>query len=186
LLNLSSLANDCGITHNTAASWLSVLEASYIVFLLKPHHKNFNKRLVKTPKLYFYDTGLACSLLGLENEKQVATHYLKGNLFEGLVISEVIKHRVNRGLLPTCYFWRDKLGHEIDCLIDLAESPIAVEIKSGNTITSDYFKDIRYWRELSGAPPAKAWVVYGGADRHRRSDANVISWRRITDIFKPA
>ena len=120
LLNLSSLANDCGITHNTAKSWISILESSFIVFLLRPHHRNFNKRLVKMPKLYFYDTGLACSLLGIENKKQVSSHHLKGGLFESFILSDLIKARYNQGLASHCYFWRDKLGREIDCIIEKA------------------------------------------------------------------
>ncbi len=118
ILNLSSLGNECGITHNTAKSWLSILEAGYIIFLLKPYHKNFNKRLIKMPKLYFYDTGLACFLLGIQNTSQLATHYLRGSLFESFVLSELIKERFNKGIEPNCYYWRDKTGNEIDCVIE--------------------------------------------------------------------
>jgi hypothetical protein len=184
LLNLSSLAHDCGITHNTASSWISVLEASYIIFLLKPHHKNFNKRLVKTPKLYFYDVGLACSLLGIENEKQLATHYLKGGLFESFVISEMIKYRLNRGSTPNCYFWRDKLGHEIDCLVETADQLIPIEIKSGKTIVGDYFKEIKYWQQLAEGHSKHAWVVYGGNERQARSYGNFISWKNVDEILE--
>jgi len=182
LLNLSSLANDCGITSSTVSSWLSILEASYIVLLLKPHYQNFNKRLVKSPKLYFYDTGLACSLLGIENAKQLATHYLKGGLFESLVIAELIKHRLNHGLTPNCYFWRDKLGHEIDCIIEPAGQLMPVEIKSGKTVAEDYFKEIKYWLELSGNKPEQAWVVYGGEERQKRTSGNVVGWKNISEI----
>ncbi|MCK5838673.1 MAG: ATP-binding protein, partial [Bacteroidales bacterium] len=121
LLNLSSIATDCGISHSTARSWLSILEASYIIYLLKPHHSNFNKRLVKMPKLYFYDSGLLCSLLGIININQLRTHYLRGGLFENMVISEILKYYFNRGIEPPVYFWRDKHGHEIDCLIDMGD-----------------------------------------------------------------
>jgi len=182
LLNLSSLANDCGISANTVGAWLSILEASYIIFLLKPHYQNFNKRLVKSPKLYFYDAGLACSLLGIENAKQLATHYLKGGLFETFVIAELIKHRLNHGLTPNCYFWRDKLGHEIDCIIELADRLMPVEIKSGKTVADDYFKEIKYWLELSGNKPEQAWVVYGGEERQKRTSGNVVGWKHIEEI----
>jgi predicted AAA+ superfamily ATPase len=118
ILNLSSLAVDCGISHNTVKSWLSLLETSYIIFLLKPHFKNFRKRLVKMPKLYFFDPGLTCYLLGIENEKQVDTHFLKGSLLESVVIAEFFKYRLNRGREPNCYYWRDKTGHEIDGILE--------------------------------------------------------------------
>jgi predicted AAA+ superfamily ATPase len=118
VLNLSSLAADCAISHNTVKSWLSLLETSYILFLLKPHFKNFTKRLIKMAKIYFFDPGLVCYLLGIENEKQLDTHYLRGSLFESMVISELSKYRFNRGRDPNCYYWRDKTGHEIDCILE--------------------------------------------------------------------
>lgn len=114
LLNLSSLAQDAGASHTTARQWITILEASYIIFLLQPFHKNFNKRLVKTPKLYFHDTGLACSLLGLEHEDQLTSHYQRGALFENFAIVDILKQRLNKGLPSNLYFWRDKAGHEID------------------------------------------------------------------------
>ncbi len=134
LLNLSSLANDCGITHNTAKAWISVLEASYIVHLLPPHHRNFNKRLVKTPKLYFLDTGLAIWLLGIQNIDQLATHVQRGALFETWVISELLKARYNAGEASNLYFWRDRSGHEVDLLVDHGIHLSPLEIKSGQTI----------------------------------------------------
>lgn len=182
LLNLSSLANDCGITHNTAKSWISILESSFIVFLLRPHHKNFNKRLVKMPKLYFYDTGLACSLLGIENRKQVSNHSLKGGLFESFILSELIKGRYNRGLLPHYYFWRDKLGREVDCIIENAGKLTPVEIKSGKTPSIEYFKDISYWNKLSKNKPSNSYIVFGGSNLQKRSLGNIIPWGRLKSI----
>jgi len=153
LLNLSSVASDSGIIHNTARSWLSVLEASYIIFFLQPHHQNFNKRLVKTPKMYFFDTGLASSLLGIHEIAQLNDHPLRGNLFENFVIAELFKYRTHRGLSLPFYLWRDRTGHEIDCIFDNAGKLIPIEIKSGKTISSDFFKNLAYWnKELISKP----------------------------------
>ena len=184
ILNLSSLADDCGMTHNTAKAWISILEATYIVFLLRPHHKNFNKRLIKMPKLYFYDTGLACFLLGLTHQKEVATHYLRGALFENLIISEIMKYRLNRGEEPNCYFWRDKTGNEIDCLLESSRGLVPIEIKAGHTINQDYFSGINYWSNLSGAAPSSAYVVYAGNENQKRTTGHVLGWENVTDVFK--
>lgn len=183
LLNLSSLANDCGITHNTAKSWLSILESSFVVFLLRPHHVSFNKRLVKMPKLYFIDPGIACSLLGIEDKRQLESHPLRGSLFESLIITEMMKYRLNRGHSPQLYFWRDKAGHEIDCLLEMERRILPIEIKSGKTIVDDYFRDIRYWNELSKHSKRDAAVVYGGLENQRRSDGTVLSWQQSANIF---
>jgi hypothetical protein len=179
LLNLSSLANDCGITHNTAKAWISVLEASYIVHLLPPHHQNFNKRLVKTPKLYFLDTGLATWLLGIQNSEQLATHVQRGALFETWVISELLKARYNAGETSNLYFWRDRSGHEVDLLIDHATHLSPLEIKSGQTINKDYFKGLEFLKKLAGETAGKAWLVYGGDSRQIRSDVSVLPWYEI-------
>ncbi len=179
LLNLSSLANDCGITHNTAKAWISVLEASYIVHLLPPHHQNFNKRLVKTPKLYFLDTGLATWLLGIQNSEQLTTYVQRGALFETWVISELLKARYNAGETSNLYFWRDRSGHEVDLLIDHGTHLSPLEIKSGQTINRDYFKGLEFWKNLAGDNGGKAWLVYGGDTRQSRSDATVLPWYEI-------
>ena len=179
LLNLSSLANECGITHTTAKSWLSILEQSYIIFLLRPHHRNFNKRLVKTPKLYFYDTGLASFLLGIQSAEQLVTHYARGSLFESFVISEIIKNRFNAGREHNCYFWRDKIGNEIDCLIDKGINLCAVEIKSGMTVNSDWFKNLKYFSSISKDVALIKSIIYGGNDTQDRTDAKVVSWKDI-------
>ena len=179
LLNLSSLANDCGITHNTAKAWISVLEASYIVHLLPPHHQNFNKRLVKTPKLYFLDTGLATWLLGIQNNEQLSTHVQRGALFETWVISELLKARYNSGETSNLYFWRDRSGHEVDLLIDHGTHLSPLEIKSGQTINKDYFKGLEFWQKLAGETAGKAWLVYGGDTRQSRSDDTVLPWHEI-------
>ncbi len=179
LLNLSSLANDCGITHNTAKAWISVLEASYIVHLLPPHHQNFNKRLVKTPKLYFLDTGLAVWLLGIQTPDQLSTHVQRGALFETWVIGELLKARYNAGEVSNLYFWRDRSGHEIDLLVDHGSTLSPVEIKSGQTINRDYFKGLEFWRKLAGQSAGQACLVYGGDTRQRRSDVTILPWNNI-------
>jgi len=179
LLNLSSLSNDSGITHNTAKAWISVLEASYIVHLLPPHHQKFNKRLVKTPKLYFLDTGLATWLLGIQNSEQLATHVQRGALFETWVISELLKARYNAGGTSNLYFWRDRSGHEVDLLIDHGTHLSPLEIKSGQTINKDYFKGLEFWKKLAGETAGKAWLVYGGDTRQSRSDVTVLPWYEI-------
>lgn len=179
LLNITSLANDCGISDFTARSWLSLLEASYILFLLKPHHKNFNKRIVKSPKLYFYDTGLACSFLGIESSDHLMTHYARGHLFENLIISDLMKAFYNQGRIPPLYFWRDKSGHEVDCIIERAAEITAIEIKSGKTIQDNFFKDLLYWAELTKSDPEKGFIVYGGDDQQQRSKGFIVSWQDI-------
>ncbi len=182
LLNLSSLADDCGITHNTAKAWLSVLEASFVVFLRRPHYKNFKKRLVKMPKLYFYDTGIACFLLDIQNRKQLTNHALRGNLFESFVISEFVKYRYNQAQEHNFYFWRDKTGHEIDLIISKDDRLIPVEIKSGKTPTEDYFRNILYWNKISGGEAGNSIVIYGGSQKQERSSGKIIPWKYLTKI----
>lgn len=181
LLNLNSLANDCGISPNTAKSWISVLEASYIIFLLQPHYKNFNKRLVKMPKLYFIDTGLASSLLEIRSESQLSTHFLRGALFENFIISEFIKQRLNNGLRSNCYFWRDNKGIEIDCIIENGNQLTPVEIKSGNTFNQDFFKHLNYWNKLSDNSGKNSYLIFGGDSSRNTKDGILLSW---SDIYK--
>jgi predicted AAA+ superfamily ATPase len=184
LLNLSSLAVEAGISVNTVKSWLSVLEASYIVFRLEPHFQNFNKRLVKMPKLYFYDTGLACSLLGIESENQISTHYLIGSLFENLVLSDLLKHKMNNGLNSNFYYWRDKLGREVDCLIDSGLGKIILEIKSGKTINEEFFSGLKFYKGLSGNENIFSYLIYGGEKEEARSAGNVLPWHKATMVFE--
>lgn len=179
LLNLSSLAADCGITHNTAAAWLSVLAASHIVFMLRPHFQNFNKRLVKTPKLYFCDTGLAAWLLGVREPDQLAFHAQRGALFENLVMTEFLKARFNRGLLSDIYFWRDSSGLEIDLLLENGDALQPVEIKSGETIASDFFDSLKKWGALSGRGNQPAWLIYGGDREMQQGHIMIIPWHGL-------
>jgi len=176
LLNLSGLASDCGITHTTARRWISVLEASFIVMLLRPHHKNFGKRLIKGPKLYFLDTGLLCYLLQVRNPQELFQRAERGAVFESFVVSELYKNFLHRGEEPRLYFWRDASGHEVDLLIDTGTRLIPIEIKSAKTIASDFFDDLRYYRDLSGNEATTAVLVYGGSDAFRRSGVAVYPW----------
>jgi uncharacterized protein len=184
LVNLTSLGNDCGVSYNTIKKWLGVLEASYIIFPLQPHFQNFNKRLMQTPKIYFYDTGLACSLLGIETEEQLALHYLKGGLFESMIISDLYKSFYNSDRSPRLYFWRDKTGHEVDCILERADKLFPIEIKAGMTINNDFFDGLAYWNELAHAKPENSFVVYGGTEIQKRSKGNVIGWPHISSIFE--
>ena len=177
LLNLSSLSIDCGVTHNTIKSWISILEASFIIHLLYPHHKNFNKRLVKMPKLYFTDVGLMSSLLEIKNKNQIQNHPLRGNIFETFVVSELLKLRFNKGLRANLYFWRDKVGHEIDCILDKGLNLTPIEIKSGKTINSDMFKHIEYWKKVSGKSKNDSYLIYGGSSNQKRNGVDVLSWK---------
>ena len=181
LLNLTNLATDAGITHNTAKAWISVLEASYIVFLLQPHHRNFRKRLIRTPKLYFHDTGLAAWLLSIDSDSNMNISPARGALFENLIISELIKTRFNRGRQSNLFFWRDRTGHEADIIIDRGSNLIAVEIKSGSTIAGDTLAGLRWWRDLSGEESLA--LVYGGDSSYRRDRINILAWKNIKGII---
>jgi len=178
LLNVSGLAGDCGISMQTARGWLSILEASYIVFLLQPHFSNFGKRLVKSPKLYFYDTGLAAWLLNIQDAEHLSIHPSRGALFENLIITELLKQRFNRGSVSNLYFWRDNSGNEIDLLIDNGAELVPVEIKSGETLNDDYFKTLYKWNKITGRE-TPSYLIYGGNESHKRNSVNVIPWRSL-------
>ena len=182
LLNYAGLASDAGISPNTAKSWLSILESSYILYRLQPYHHNFNKRLVKSPKLYFYDTGVACSLLGIREEDQVQLHYMKGSLFENLIINEFIKRNFNRGENRQPYFWQDNHGKEIDCLLVNGDRVTPVEVKSGKTMSTSYFDNLKYWRSLADLPDDRGYVVYGGDQSMQTSSGALISWQNLDRI----
>lgn len=182
LLNLSSLANDCGVAVSTITTWISVLEASYICYLLKPDYNNYAKRLVKTPKLFFYDTGLACSLLDIRSVEQVSTHFLRGGLFENLVINEFAKETYNKGEEPNLTFWRDSTGNEVDLLRTVNGKQYAYEIKSGATYSSDFFKGVSKWAKLSGTSPNNCFAIYNGDKNMKTSQGEVFSWTSITKL----
>lgn len=176
LVNLSSLANDCGITHPTAKSWLSILEASFIIRLLRPHHQNFNKRLVKSPKLYFLDTGLLCFFLRIRSGEELRNHAQRGAIFETWVYSELVKNYLHRGVVPDMYFWRDSSGNEIDFLIDRAGDLVPIEVKSGTTLASDFLKGLDRWKRISQQEHQPSALIYGGSDCQLRSGTAIYSW----------
>lgn len=179
LLNLTSLANDCGITHTTAGRWLSILEASFLVLLLRPYHANFGKRMIKSPKLYFLDTGLLCYLLRIQSPEDLRSHASRGSIFESFVVADLLKNLLNRGREADLYFWRDSTGHEIDIVIDRGRERVAVEIKSAQTVVQDFFAGIDFWRKLVGDPEAPAALIYGGDRSFRRSGVAVQSWSTL-------
>ncbi len=175
LLNMNNLALETGVNGKTIASWIGVLESSFIIHRLPPHHKNFNKRLVKMPKLYFYDTGLLCSLLGISNSEQLQFHYMAGSIFANFIINELIKNRFNRGEKNNLFFWRDNVGHEIDVLIETYNDLMPIEIKSGKTITQDYFKNLLFWQKISKSKNGK--IIYAGNEMQKRSNGiEVVGW----------
>ncbi len=176
VLNLSSLAADCGISHTTARQWLSVLQAGFIVHLLPPHHANFSKRLIKSPKLYFLDTGLLCYLLLIRSPEEVLHHALRGPIFETFVLSELYKGFANLGEAPPLYFWRDQTGHEVDIVIDAGMRLVPVEIKSAETLSQDLFRGLRYYLSLSGSAARTGVLVYGGRDSFLRDGLTVRAW----------
>ncbi len=183
LLDLTSIGNDCGISANTVRSWLSILEATYIVFLLQPHYVNYNKRVIKTPKLFFYDTAIACQLLSIQSPKELTSHYLRGNLFESMIISNLMKSRFNQGNSHNLYFWRDKTGLEVDCVFEKDQKLLPIEIKSGETINSDFFSNLNKWNELSGNTPEGSFVVYGGVETQKRSLGTILGWNHLSRLI---
>ncbi len=179
VLNLTSFSNDCGIDQKTVASWLGILQSSYIIYLLRPYHNNYNKRIIKSPKLYFYDTGIACSLLGITNAAEIITHSAKGALFENMIVSELLKERFNSGKLDDLYFWRDKMGNEVDIILDHASKPAAIELKAGETISQDFFKGMEYFSSLNGGGIEKI-LLYGGTLGQRRSNGITVKpWKEL-------
>ena len=185
-INLSALGNDAGVTHNTARAWLSVLETSYIVHRLPAWHANIRKQVVKAPKLHFFDSGMACYLLGIREPGQLCLHPMRGAIFESWVVSEIYKAWVHSGVQPNLFHYREARGPEIDLLVEQGEELAAVEIKSGATTTADYFKNLKRFSErMTGAGKThrvRSYVVYGGDDSQRRSDAQVLSWRHVKKV----
>ena len=177
-LNNSALAVETGVDVKTIQSWIGILESSFIIYLLKPHHKNFNKTIVKRPKVYFYDSAIVCYLLGIRDNTQLQTHPLRGAIFEGMVVTELIKKRTNAGLPINLFYWRDKTGHEIDIIIDNAGKLLPIEIKSGKTINTEFFKNMDYWSDLSKVK--KSMVLYAGAQNQKRSNGReTLNWRSL-------
>lgn len=179
LLNYSSLATDAGISVDTARRWISVLKTSFIVFGLTPHHRNFNKRLIKSPKLYFVDTGLACHLLRLRSRAHLETHPLRGALFENFIIAEIVKAYFHHRRQPPLHYWRDRIGHEVDLLVEEGDALFPMEMKSGATVGGDMLDALLWWCRLSGSPAERAVLVYGGDDTYERRGVAVRPWFSI-------
>lgn len=182
LLNLNSLASDCGISQPTARQWLTVLQASHLVTLLPPYHRNFGKRLVKTPKLYFLDSGLLCQLLRIASPQDLQVHAARGAVFETWVVAEILKHRFNQGLNADLFFWRDNHGLEVDLVVEQQGRLHAVEVKSGTTYAADWMNAARRWRQAAGAQAADPLLIWGGDTSHARGDHVALSWR---DLGRP-
>jgi len=182
IMNCSSIGNDAGLSHNTVKEWLSVLEASYITFRLPPHYRNFSKRLIKSPKIYFWDTGLLCWLLGIRSAEQLEAHALRGAIFENYVIAELSKYDYANGETPPFYYWRDQSGLEVDLLIERAGKLMPVEIKSGQTITTDFFKGLSRWLDLAGDDAGNPTLIYGGVGKQQRNGIGVYGWRSIIEL----
>lgn len=179
-LNSSSLAVETGVDVKTIQSWIGILESSFIIYLLKPHHINFNKTIVKRPKIYFYDTALVCYLLGIQTAVQLSLHHSRGAIFETMVITELIKKRTNKGESINLFYWREKTGREIDIIVDTAGKLLPVEIKAGKTISNEFFRNIEYWCKLS--QQNQSILLYGGEQEQKRSDGKwVMNWRLIID-----
>jgi len=184
VLNLTSLANDAGIAVNTVKSWLSLLEASFIIYQIQPYYNNFSKRLIKSPKLYFYDTGIACSLVKLTNPEMINTHYLYGSLFENLVISEILKNQCHSGNRPSVYYWRESNGVEIDCIIEKGNNEIvAIEIKGGQTFTKDYMKNLQNFAKNEKGIKIDKMIIYAGEQATNIKDIQLIPWNKLSSII---
>lgn len=179
VFNQTTIANNAGLSLPTVKSWLSVLQTGFVAFLLPPYFKNYNKRLLKTPKLYFYDTGLACSLLGIHTPADLDNHFAKGALFENFIVVEMMKHFLNRGFQSNLYYWRDNTGNEIDLVVEHGAKIYPFEIKSGQTLQPHFFKNLEFFQKISGTPPEQCFLVYGGSETQDRSKAKVRNWNDL-------
>jgi predicted AAA+ superfamily ATPase len=184
LLNLASLGNDLGVSHNTVKSWLSILEASYIVTFLKPYYSNINKRLLKTPKLYFLDVGLAVFLQGFDKPGYLSNNPQRGALFESLVVAEFLKHRFNNGKTDNLFFYRDRSGNEVDIVLSFGDKLFGVEIKSSVTFHDDFLKGLRFIKRLLAEKIKGCGVVYGGDLNQRRGDVQIVGFKDIPQLLE--
>lgn len=177
LLNMNALATECGISQPTAKAWLSVLESSYLVFLLPPYYRNLSKRIVKTPKLYFYDTGLLCHLLTIRDSETLLLHPSRGALFENLIIAEKMKQTFHRYTHEEYYFWRDSNGHEVDLLKPTGTTFDIFEIKSTSTVITEHFKGLAYMKEIAPDAVGARTLIYGGREDQERTEYKVRGWK---------
>jgi predicted AAA+ superfamily ATPase len=177
LLNMSQLARDADVAVNTAKTWLSVMEASYLIFFLQPYHRNFNKRYIKSPKLYFHDTGLLCYLLGIQDTTQLDSHYHYGHIMENMIIAELYKLRTHRGKRPQFWFWRDSNGNEVDLIIEEDGKTKIIEVKSSKTMNTRHFKGLAWWQKLTDTSPEDCGVIYLGEEGINTQYGRLIPWR---------
>jgi predicted AAA+ superfamily ATPase len=184
IVNLQSLANDAGVSHTTARAWISLLEAGYIVFLLKPWYRNISKRLIKSPKIYFYDVGLASYLLGMESERHISRDPLRGSLFENLVLTEVLKYRFNRGRKNAVTFYRDSRGNEVDLILESGRDAFPLEVKAGATIAGDFFKGLEHFSRLAGDLPFGGGLVYGGREIQQRVPFRIYPVTAVEELLE--
>jgi len=184
LVNLSALAGECGVSHNTIKAWISILEASYLIRLVQPYHRNYNKRIVKTPKLYFLDTGLAARLLGIRTDEQLAQHPLRGALFETLVFGELAKRRHNLQTPWDIYFWRDHGGTEVDFILEDGAELTAIEVKSGATFHPDSIAALSRFSATAGKDLRRSLLVYGGTESFGFRDVRIVPWNAILSGFR--
>lgn len=184
LLNYSTLANDCGVDQNTIKAWLSILEACYTVYRLPPHFKNFRKRLTKSPKLYFYDVGLATYLLGINQPEHISAHPLKGSLFENFVVTEFLKHRYNSVQDNNLYFFRDHVGNEVDLIQDFGQKQIAIEIKSSKTLKTSLLQGLEYYKNLSSEDTMNTFLIYGGDKVTTMQNTQVLPYTNLPELWQ--
>lgn len=180
--NLTSFSNNIGLTQPTIKSWMSVLQTSFVAFLLPPYFRNFNKRIIKTPKLYFYDTGLACSLLGIRTAADLENHFMRGALFENFVIIEMMKQMLNKGKPPSWYYWQDSSGKEVDLLLEHQAQLYSFEIKSSQTLKSEFFKNLESFQDIAGMPSDNAYLIYAGNENQNRLYGHARSWKDLPDL----
>ncbi|MCB9281256.1 MAG: ATP-binding protein [Lewinellaceae bacterium] len=183
-LNYQTLASDTGISPVTAKAWIGILETSHIIFLLPPYFRNFAKRISKTPKLYFYDVGFASNLLGVATPDDLIAHFARGNLFENLIIAEIVKQRFQTDWSPDLYYWRESNRHEIDLLTERSGKIIAAEIKSAATINASFFDNLQFFeKHVAGEMAVESFLIYGGLERQDRSAASVRGWQDLGGVF---
>ena len=184
VVNFTSLSNDVGVSATTIKSWLSVLKASYVVFELPPFFENIRKRVIKSPKIYFTDVGLAAFLLGIHTKEQASRDPLRGNLYENLVIAEIVKGALARGIRPEIYFFRDSHGNEVDLLIREKGELVPVEIKSAGTFSTDFVKGLERFRALGAGRVAAGAVLYNGEQRFGIRGVRIFNPLHVEDLWE--
>jgi len=184
ILNVSSISDDLGISSTAVKQWLSILQSCYIIFLLEPYYKNFRKRTIKSPKIFFYDPGIVCSLLNLTSSDQLFANYMRGNIFESMIIADLLKQQLNNGLRPSCYYWRDRSEFEIDCIVDQAGKITPIEIKVSKSANIDALKKLEPWNNLTKTKQQDNVLVYGGNENWDLECGHITGWQTIGTLFE--